>query len=149
DHFEQNVKVTSMALYVIRGQGKTSLKDNGEIIWNEGDLMVIPYTGGEAIVHSVSNDQLEQSAALYYVHDGPLLRYLNVVPNGQAFTTTVFRAKVLKEKVASIREQLGAEHRNRLGALVGNPNTQETKSLTHVLWALMNVLPAKSMQKPH
>eukprot|EP00891_Asterochloris_glomerata_P006945 jgi/Astpho2/6945/Aster-x0745 len=35
------------------------------------------------------------------------------------------------------------------GVLLGTQQTQATKTLTHTLWALYNVLPAYSVQAPH
>ena len=35
------------------------------------------------------------------------------------------------------------------GVLQGTQQTQATKTLTHTLWALYNVLPANSVQPPH
>ena len=134
---------TSLCLYVIRGRGMTKILDEGQVDWSKGDLLVVPYQT-QAIEHLAYED-----TAFYYVHDGPLLKYLRVTPSEKAFTTTVFRENVLKDKVESIRDKPGSEHANRLGTLIGNPQTSETKTLTHTLWALLNILPANSMQKPH
>ena len=39
---------------------------------------------------------------------------------------------------------------NRMGILLGNKVTEDgTKTLTHVLWSLLNVLPAGDAQRPH
>ena len=139
DIFEQDCVLccTSLCLYVIRGHGTTKIFDEGAVAWSRGDVLVIPYQT-RALEHSVIEDTV-----FYYV------KYLRVTPSSKAFSTTVFREKLLKDKVESIREKPGSEHANRLGTLIGNPETSETKSLTHTLWALLNVLPANSMQKPH
>ncbi|CAF1182696.1 unnamed protein product [Adineta steineri] len=145
ESFKQDcvLSCTSLCLYVIRGHGKTKLFDEGVVNWSKGDLLVVPYQL-QSLEHFANEDSV-----FYYVHDGPLVKYLRVVPSEKAFSTTVFREKVLKDKVESIREKPGSEHANRLGTLIGNPSTSETKTLTHTLWALLNVLPANSMQKPH
>ncbi|CAF0760729.1 unnamed protein product [Adineta ricciae] len=145
DTFKQDCVLccTSLCLYVIRGHGTTKIFDEGAVAWSKGDVLVIPYQT-RALEHSTIDDTV-----FYYVHDGPLLKYLRVTPSSKAFPTTVFREKLLKDKVENIREKPGSEHANRLGTLIGNPETSETKSLTHTLWALLNVLPANSMQKPH
>lgn len=70
-------------------------------------------------------------------------------PSNKAFAPIVFREKVLREKVESIRAQLNSQQVNRLGTLIGNPETSKTKTLSTTLWALLNLLPANSMQKPH
>ena len=38
---------------------------------------------------------------------------------------------------------------NRLGVLLGNVKCTQTKTLTHVLWSLLNSIPANSVQRPH
>jgi gentisate 1,2-dioxygenase len=145
DTFKQDciLSCTSLCLYVIRGHGTTKIFNEGEINWSTGDLLVIPYQS-QSLEHFAQED-----TAFYYVHDGPLLKYLRVIPSEKAFSPTVFREKVLKDKVESIREKPGSEHANRLGTLIGNPETSQTKTLTQTLWALLNLLPADSMQKPH
>ncbi|CAF1057613.1 unnamed protein product [Rotaria sordida] len=129
DSFKQDcvLTCTSLCLYVIRGRGTTKLVEGGQINWSTGDLLVVPYQT-QPLEHFAQDD-----TAIYYVHDGPLLKYLRVLPSEKAFTTTIFRAKVLREKVESIREKPGSEHANRLGTLIGNPATSETKTLTHTL----------------
>ena len=145
DSFKQDcvLSCTSLCLYVIRGRGQTKFVGDGEIHWSTGDVLVVPYQT-QSIEHIAQED-----TAFYYVHDGPLLKYLRGSPTEKAFTTTIFRAQVLRDKVENIREKPGSEHANRLDTLIGNPQTSETKSLTHTLWALLNVLPANSTQKPH
>ncbi|CAF3704630.1 unnamed protein product [Rotaria sp. Silwood1] len=145
DSFKQDsiLTCTPLCLYVIRGCGTTKIADEGQVDWSEDDLLVVPYQT-QALNHFAHED-----TAFYYVHDEPLLKYLRAKPAEKAFTTTIFRSHVLREKVESIREKPGSEHANRLGTLIGNPDISETKSLTHTLWALMNVLPANSLQKPH
>ncbi len=145
DTFKQDcvLSCTSLCLYVIRGHGKTKISNESEVTWSKGDLLVIPYQT-QPLEHLA-----EEDTAFYYVHDGPLLKYLRVIPSEKSFPPTVFRENVLKEKVESIREKPGSEHANRLGTLIGNPETSQTKSLTTTLWALFNLLPANSMQKPH
>eukprot|EP01042_Synura_sphagnicola_P034948 gene34948-44795_t len=56
---------------------------------------------------------------------------------------------MLKE-VEEIRHQPGAEHKNRLGILLGNKITEDnTLTLTHTLWSLLNMLPPHDAQRPH
>ena len=53
-------------------------------------------------------------------------------------------------EVERIKHQPGAEHLNRMGILLGNKITEDsTKTLTHTLWSLLNVLPANDKQRPH
>lgn len=49
--------------------------------------------------------------------------------------------------VEAIRGEPGAAEKNRTGVLLSNRNyTESTQTLTHVLWALFNVLPPHSVQ---
>ena len=42
-----------------------------------------------------------------------------------------------------------AKDKNRIGVLLGTHQTKETKTITHVMWVLFNLLPAHTTQKPH
>ncbi|KAK9829816.1 hypothetical protein WJX72_008048 [[Myrmecia] bisecta] len=87
--------------------------------------------------------------SLYWVHDGPLLKYLGVSPTGLRFPPALYRQKDLVKAVEDIRSEPGAKKKNRIGVLLGNTATPQTKTLTHVLWALFNILPAHHTQQPH
>jgi hypothetical protein len=76
---------TSQAFYVIRGSGKSSSPENGEIVWSEGDLFVLP-ASESPITHTGTSD-----SALYWVSDEPLLQYLGVKPVTKKFQVTLFR----------------------------------------------------------
>jgi gentisate 1,2-dioxygenase len=79
-----------------------------------------------------------------------LLSYLSVTPDCKKFKPTVFRKERMLAEVEAIRHQPGAEHRNRLGILLGNKITEDsTLTLTHTLWSLLNMLPAGDAQRPH
>jgi gentisate 1,2-dioxygenase len=134
---------TSQAFYVIRGSG-TSVSELGVIEWSQGDLFVLPKCDKE-IVHSASAD-----TAIYWVNDNPLMQYLGVAPSSKKFEVTLFKKERLLAEVERIKHQPGAEHRNRMGILLGNKITEDsTKTLTHTLWSLLNVLPAGDAQRPH
>ena len=136
---------TSQAFYVIRGSGSSSSPDlTSEITWDEGDLFVIP-ASSEPTIHEATAD-----TAIYWVTDEPLLAYLGVSPNTKKFSPTIFRRAKMLAEVENIKHAAGNEHRNRLGILLGNKITEaNTKTLTHVLWSLLNQLPPKDAQRPH
>ena len=105
---------------------------------------MLPATDRSCEHHAISD------AALYWVSDEPLLRYLGVRPSQARFSLTVFRREQLRAQVEELRHEEGVEHRNRLGVILGNQSTEgSTLTLTHTLWALLNVLPARSAQRPH
>jgi gentisate 1,2-dioxygenase len=134
---------TSQAFYVIRGSGSSDFEGT-KIEWSQGDLFVVP--ASESEIHHIATDD----SAFYWVHDQPLMTYLAVKPEGKRFQPTLFRKERLLAEVERIRHQPGAEHRNRMGILLGNKITEDsTKTLTHILWSLLNVLPPGDAQRPH
>jgi len=134
-------QATSQLCYVIRGAG-TSATPYGALDWAEGDLFVMP--GDARMEHTATAD-----SALYWVTDEPLLAYLGVRPGAPRFKPTRFRRAYLFAELDAVRRQPGAGERNRLGILLGNAATEETRTVTHTLWSLLNVLPAGVTQKPH
>ncbi len=73
---------TSELYYVIRGRGETTLGGR-KLAWCEGDLFTLSCCG-EA-VHKADED-----AALYWVHDEPLLRYLGARAETPRFQPTLY-----------------------------------------------------------
>ncbi|CAM9385923.1 unnamed protein product [Heterosigma akashiwo] len=134
---------TSQAFYVIRGRGST-MSEFDPITWKEGDLFVLPATTQEA-VHKASED-----SAIYWISDEPLLNYLGVAPTTKKFKPTLYTKERMHAEVETLRSDETAQHRNRLGILLGNKVTENgTMTLTHVLWSLLNVIPARVNQRPH
>ena len=141
---------SSQAFYVIRGSGVTS-GEHGNITWSEGDLFVVPVTEG-ALQHTcVSGGDTNAGAAIYWVHDQPLMDYIGCKPCVKKFEPTLYKRADLLATVEEIKHtptEDGSE-RNRLGVLLGNVACPQTKTLTHVLWSLLNSIPAKNVQRPH
>jgi gentisate 1,2-dioxygenase len=139
-------RASSQMYYVIRGAGSTAGVSTGTITWGAGDVFTVPGTEG-ALTHSATSP-----ASLYWVHDEPLMRYLGVapVPGEQRFAPAHYTDAMLKARVEEIRHDPSAAGRNRMGVLLGHEATEEdTKTLTPILWALLNTLPAKTAQPPH
>ncbi len=134
-----DAKATSQVFYVIRGSGRTQMQQ-GTIEWKAGDLFTLPALPDA--IHTATSD-----AALYWVHDAPLLAYLGVEPSKPRFEPVLYTKEFLTNELAEVRKE--AEGRNRTGFLLSNPNFPITMTLTHTLWALYNVLPAGVTQKPH
>lgn len=135
---------TSQLFYVIRGSGSSSSGGGLSIDWAEGDVYSVPGCTG-ALSHTAST-----AASIYWVHDNPLLQYLGVAPVTPLFAPAVYKRAELLAKVEEISHQPGAEHRNRMGVLLAHETTErETKTLTRVLWALLNTLPPRTAQPPH
>ena len=144
-------KATSQVFYVIHGSGFSTIygkEGNRQTVnWKEGDLFVVPFIENEE--NSIKHDAIENSA-LFWVTDDPLLKYLGVVPNESKFDVTFFSKELMWSKLKDIREENEDLNLNRLGILLGNKATENsTKTITHTLWSLLNVLPAYTFQKPH
>merc|ERR1719330_1661982 len=114
---------------------------NEKITWKTGDMFCVPVTKGE-MVHICTSSESHGAAALYWVHDEPLMNYLGATPNVKKFEPTLYKKEVLLEKVQQIQHETGDCHlKNRLGVLLGNAKCAQTKTLTHVLWSLLNSVP--------
>jgi gentisate 1,2-dioxygenase len=134
---------TSQLFYVIRGRGRTEC-DQGATGWAEGDVLVLPPTAEVRHEAEPGSD-----AALYWVHDEPLMRYLGVRPSEARFRPTLFPRDLVMAELHSVANEPGAELRNRRGVLLANVATPQTLTITHTLWSLLNVLPKGVVQKPH
>jgi len=141
-------RCTAQAFFALRGAGSSTCAEHGEIAWKRGDLFVLPGPFG-ALAHRAAAGCGAEGAALYAVCDEPLLRYLGVQPSEPRFGAAFYSREVLLGAVESVRHEPGAEHRNRMGVLLSNEGVAETKTLSPVLWALLNVLPARTRQPPH
>lgn len=84
----------------------------GLLKWSTGDLFVLPQTT-KAVNHACTSG--EEDAALYWVSDEPLLKYLGVSPCEKKFEPTLFKRERMVETVELLRHEEGVGHRNRLG----------------------------------
>jgi len=132
---------TSEVYYVIRGQGHTEI-GNKAIPWNTGDYFVLP-ANFEATHHA------ETSTAFYWVHDEPLLSYLGVKSDKPKFEPTLYVAETAAEKLYEVEHIPGASSKSRVSVLLANKAFPQTRTITHVLWAMFGVLPANQVQQPH
>ena len=138
---------TSQMFYVIKGNGYSIMK-NGMINWRKGDIFVVPYI--EDCLKLYHCCEGEDDCILYWVNDAPLLNYLGVKPSIQKFQPTHFFNSKLKAQVEELRHDSVSKHRNRCGVLLGISETDNTtKTLTHTMWSLLNLLPANTSQPPH
>jgi gentisate 1,2-dioxygenase len=136
-----NFNATSQIFYVMSGSGRTEF-DGMDICWNSGDFVVLPI--GQETRHFASAD-----AALYLVHDEPLLRYLGVTADVQRFKPTLYTAENSLRELAQVRKEAEAVNRNRISILLANKEIDQTLTVTHTLWAMLGVLPIGAVQSPH
>ena len=125
---------TTHLFFVMRGAGTTRLADGGEFSWHVGDLFTLP-AGGPAF-HDAAED-----AALYWVHDEPLLRYLGAAPRQPRFAATVYRRKAILEALDAVVHDPSSAGANRLSVLLGSRLFPQTMTITHVMWAMFGLLP--------
>jgi gentisate 1,2-dioxygenase len=132
---------TSQLFFITEGEGET--QTCGQTFkWSKGDMLVLP-AGGDAI--HASNEK----AGLYWVHDAPLLRYLGVEPAQARFEPSFYSHRDSKAHLDAIANCPNGARANRVSVLLGNSNFPETRTVTHTLWAMLGVLPAGQMQRPH
>lgn len=132
---------TSELYYVLSGAGFSAV--NGALIrWGQGDVITLP--AGSRSQHYADSD-----AVFYWVHDEPLLRYLGVTAVTPRFEPTLFPASRSLAELDAIANAPHATDRNRLSVLLGNEATPQTLTATHVLWAMVGLLPAGAVQPPH
>ena len=132
---------TTHLFFVMRGGGSTRLADGTEVPWHAGDLFTLP-AGGRA-THAATED-----AALYWVHDAPLLRYLGVEPRQPMFPPTVYRRTAILEALDAVVRDPSSANANRLSVLLGNRLFPQTMTITHVMWAMFGLLPVGAVQAP-
>jgi len=143
EHVECSAQCTSHLFFVMRGSGVLTTS-KGSFDWKEGDLFVCP--GNEHVVFYVE----DKESILYWVCDSPLLQYLGVRLATEKFTTTFFKKELLYQRLMEVRHDENHHDRNRIGILMSNEKTDSsTRTITHVLWSLLNILPKHTVQRPH
>ena len=144
DKIQTPAVATSHFFYVISGEGYTLFDTKHIVEWKKGDIFVLPYQ--EQVLEHFAKTR----SVLLWVTDEPLLKYLGVVPQIPKFEFTFFSHEILMKTLQAVRTKNEKLNLNRLGILLGNKDTENTtKTITHTLWSLMNVLPAVTLQKPH
>ncbi|HEY9775235.1 MAG TPA: cupin domain-containing protein [Planktothrix sp.] len=141
EEISTRVNATSELYYVIRGSGVSTAGDT-EIRWSKGDFVVVP--GGRQCKHRATDD-----AALYWVHDEPLLAYLGTTVSEERFAPTLYPAEVCARELEKVASDPHAHQRNRISVLLGNTAFPQTMTVTHTLWAMLGILPTNSVQLPH
>jgi gentisate 1,2-dioxygenase len=71
------------------------------------------------------------------------------MPSEARFAPTRFDGEVALARLAEVERHPDASTRNRVSILLGNAATPQTMTVTHTLWAMLGVLPADRVQRPH
>lgn len=137
-----DTSATSSLFYVMAGSGQLSW--NGRRLnWASGDLVVLPWGEDTPLLEAT------HTSVLYWVHDGPLLRYLGVRPERAAFEATHYPAARLESELQSLLDDPAAARSNRLSVLLANADLPASRTVSHTLWAMFGVVPAGAIQPPH
>ncbi len=155
-------EATSELYHCLRGNGRTDLATGGpggpgvagadsaggagvpdRMSWVQGDFFVLP--AGYTCDHAGG----PEGALLYRVTDAPLLRYLGATATQPRFAPTLYDGAEALARLAEVEADPAAEGRSRISILLGNTATPRTLTVTHTLWAMLGVLPARRVQRPH
>lgn len=141
EQIDTNPNATSQLYYVLYGRGMAAV-DGRLVQWEKGDFLTLP-AGAHTVFYA------DADAAMYWVHDEPLLRYLGVRATEPRFRPTKFHRADAVAELQQIAAQPGATTKNRVSVLLANAEQRQTLTLTHVLWAMFGVLPPGREQRPH
>ncbi|MEC4764403.1 cupin [Mycobacterium sherrisii] len=141
EQIDTSPNATSQLYYVLFGHGFAAV--NGRLVkWEKGDFLTLP-AGVSSVFYA------DSEAAMYWVHDEPLLRYLGAEAREPRFRATKFRRVDAVAKLEEIAARPGANDKSRVSVLLANENQEQTLTITHVLWAMFGVLPPNQEQRPH
>ena len=137
-----DANATSQLFFVMRGAGSTRLDGQADFEWQAGDLFTLP--AQSRALHSATAD-----AALYWVHDEPLLRYLGATATQRQFPPTLFKREEIHKALEVVIHDPSSATANRLSILLGSRVFPQTMTITHVMWAMFGILPVNAVQAPH
>jgi gentisate 1,2-dioxygenase len=138
---QTSAQATSQIFYVYKGDGRTDACGQS-ILWSQGDFIVLPS-------HDYALHHCSETAALYWVHDAPLLRYLGVVPSAPRFQPTVYKHTKAEQKLKEVAIQATTSAANRVSVLLANKAFPQTRTVSQTLWAMYGLLPSGKSQLPH
>ena len=153
DPLQPAALATSSLFVVLRGRGRLLCATGAALQgatdqpmppleWAEGDVFLLPHgLSPELVAH--------QSSLLYWVHDGPLLRYLGVTPAGARFSPCHFQAERLNAALNRLLADPTAARSNRLSILLAHAELPASRTISPTLWAMVGLVPAGASQPPH
>jgi gentisate 1,2-dioxygenase len=138
---------TSSLFYVLSGSGQLQRpaglgQPSLELPWAAGDLFVLP-AGSDPWL------QADQNSVLYWVHDGPLLRFLGVEANHPRFRASHYPKARLEAELQSVLADPSAARSNRLSILLAHEDLPASRTVSHTLWAMLGLVPDGAIQPPH
>ena len=146
DALATDANATSQLFFVMRGEGVSRVGGAGAeataVTWSAGDLFTLP--AGSPATHVAGEE-----AAIYWVHDEPLLRYLGASATRRRFAPTLYRQSAIRDALDAVLHDPESRQANRLSVLLGNHLFPREMTITHVLWAMFGILPVGVVQAPH
>ncbi|MCP9831591.1 cupin [Synechococcus sp. HJ21-Hayes] len=138
---------TSSLFYVLSGRGRCERSAEVaspavSLTWQAGDLFVLP-AGAAPLLEA------NATSVLYWVNDAPLLHYLGVQPSQPRFEATHYPADWLLAELEALAADPSSAKSNRLSLLLANRDLPSTRTVTHVLWAMLGMVPAGATQGAH
>jgi hypothetical protein len=122
EQIDTAVIATSQLYYVLYGRGFAAV--NGQLIkWEKGDFLTLP-AASRAVFYA------DAGAAMYWVHDAPLLRYLGADANEPKFRPTKFRRADAVAKLEEIAARPGVNEKSRVSVLLANAAEEQTLTIT-------------------
>ncbi|MFK3774010.1 cupin [Pseudomonas sp. NPDC089406] len=141
DTLHLSPNATSQVLFVITGEGHLTY-DQTTFNWSKGCFIALPATHTTKL-------KAASDCQFYYVHDEPLLRYLGVEQRVDRFVPTLYTGEEANAYLREAAADPRSSDRSRISILLGNRNFPQTRTVTHVLWAMYGLVPAGAVQKPH
>ena len=150
DPLQPAALATSSLFHVLRGSGRLSwaglptpeTQPIAPLEWSPGDVFILPHGYAPELV-------ADTPSLLYWVHDGPLLRYLGVSPTVARFSPCLFSAARLNEALERLLADPTAMRSNRLSVLLAHAELPASRTISHTLWAMVGVVPPGANQAPH
>jgi gentisate 1,2-dioxygenase len=137
-----DANATSQLFFVMRGAGSTRVDGQADFEWQAGDLFTLP--AQSRALHAATAD-----AALYWVHDEPLLRYLGATAMQRQFPPTLYKRDETHKALEAVIHDPSSATANRVSILLGSRVFPQTMTITHVMWAMFGILPVNAVQAPH
>ena len=141
---------TSTLVYCLEGRGTTEVDHQGRrrpLSWQAGDVVTIP--GGTSALHRA--DHLDAGRA-------PCSTRWTTRPCsptwGWRWSSPASRPPASTEpkpgaRLDAVATAPGAASASRVAVLLANARNDQTLTATHTLWAMLGVLPAGQVQRPH
>lgn len=134
-------RATSHLFYAIQGRGVVRFSET-VIPYQTGDLITLP-CGPDPVVSA------EEESIFYWVNDEPLLKYLGVTASHPCFRPTLYAKEESQAALAQAAADPLAAQRSRISVLLTNAHFPQTLTITHILWAMLGILPVGANQLPH